>query len=56
MEHTGNGDLVATRMDVTRWSDATSRETLQQLADSVTETVGFEVAVINVIRGDTIPR
>ena len=54
MEHTGSGDLGTTRMDVDQWSDHTSRETLQQLADSVTETVGFAVAVVNVIRGDTM--
>lgn len=54
MEHTGNNDLGLARIDVTRWSDSTSRLTLQQLADSVTETVGFAAAVINVIRGETM--
>ncbi len=52
MERTGKGELGTARMDAAQWSDRASREILQQLADSVTETVGFGVAVINAIRGD----
>lgn len=36
------------------WSDSLSRETVQLIAEGVTEMVGFQVAIISVVRGDAL--
>lgn len=36
------------------WSDPLSRETVQLIAEGVTEMVGFRVAIISVVRGDEL--
>ena len=36
------------------WSDALSRETVQLIAEGVTEMVGFQVAIISVVRGTAL--
>lgn len=40
------------RFDAARWSDASSRESLQLIAASVAQMVGFEVAVISAVHGE----
>ncbi len=40
------------QIDVTAWSDVGSRDALALVAASVAEMVGFEIAVISVVRGD----
>ena len=54
MPHTGTASETVRPMDLTRWSDRASREALQFVADSVAELAGFEVAVINIIRAQTM--
>lgn len=41
-------------IDVSEWSDASSRATLQLIAESVAQMVGFEVAVISAVQGETL--
>lgn len=36
------------------WSDPLSRETVQLIAEGVTEMVGFQVAIISVVRGEAL--
>ena len=43
---------VRSRIDVTTWSDAGSRDALDLVASSVAEMVGFEIAIISAVRGD----
>lgn len=40
------------RFDAAQWCDASSRESLQLIAASVAQMVGFEVAVISAVQGD----
>jgi signal transduction histidine kinase len=40
------------QIDVTNWSDAGSRDALDLVASSVAEMVGFEIAIISVVRGE----
>ncbi|WP_340537298.1 sensor histidine kinase [Nocardioides sp. GXZ039] len=41
-------------IDVSTWSDAGSREALALVASSVAEMVGFEIAIISVVRGESM--
>ena len=47
------GDQLPTR-DSAQWSDALSRDALQLIAEGVTEMVGFQVAIISVVRDDVL--
>lgn len=42
------------RFDAASWSDASARATLQLIAESVAQMVGFEVAVISAVQDDAI--
>ncbi|WP_139982566.1 sensor histidine kinase [Nocardioides litoris] len=42
------------QIDVTTWSDASSRAALDLVASSVAEMVGFEIAIISVVRGEVM--
>ncbi len=42
------------QLDVATWSDASSRDALDLIVSSVAEMVGFEVAMVSVVRGDTL--
>ncbi len=44
----------AARFDVVDWADASARSTLQLIASSVAQMVGFEVAVISAVQGDVL--
>jgi signal transduction histidine kinase len=49
---TDGSPLPRAQIDVTTWSDAGSRDALDLVASSVAEMVGFEIAIISVVRGD----
>ncbi|MFB9311684.1 sensor histidine kinase [Nocardioides plantarum] len=49
---TDGSPRVRSHIDVTTWSDAGSRDALDLVASSVAEMVGFEIAIISVVRGD----
>ncbi len=42
------------QLDVTTWSDASSRDALDLIVSSVAEMVGFEAAMLSVVRGETL--
>ena len=42
------------QLDVTTWSDVSSRDALGLIVASVAEMVGFEAAMVSVVRGDTL--
>lgn len=44
--------LPRPQIDVASWSDAGSRDALDLVASSVAEMVGFEIAIISVVRGE----
>lgn len=49
---TAHSPLPRPQIDVTTWSDAGSRDALDLVASSVAEMVGFEIAIISVVRGE----
>ncbi|MDO9457139.1 cell wall metabolism sensor histidine kinase WalK [Nocardioides sp.] len=49
---TDGSPLPRPQIDVTSWSDAGSRDALDLVASSVAEMVGFEIAIISVVRGE----
>lgn len=51
---TEGSTLPRPQIDVTTWSDAGSRDALDLVASSVAEMVGFEIAIISVVRGDQL--
>lgn len=42
------------QLDVTTWSDVSSRDALDLITSSVAEMVGFEAAMVSVVRGETL--
>jgi signal transduction histidine kinase len=49
---TDSGTPPRPQIDVSSWSDVASRDALDLVASSVAEMVGFEIAIISVVRGD----
>ncbi|WP_347895308.1 sensor histidine kinase [Nocardioides secundeburneus] len=49
---TAGSKLPRPQIDVATWSDAGSRDALDLVASSVAEMVGFEIAIISVVRGE----
>ncbi|WP_148611965.1 sensor histidine kinase [Nocardioides rubriscoriae] len=49
---TDGSSLARPQIDVTTWSDAGSRDALDLVASSVAEMIGFEIAIISVVRGE----
>ena len=49
---TDGSSLPRPQIDVTSWSDVGSRDALDLVASSVAEMVGFEIAIVSVVRGE----
>ncbi|MCW2813023.1 MAG: ATP-binding region, ATPase domain protein [Nocardioides sp.] len=49
---TDGSSLPRPQIDVTTWSDVGSRDALDLVASSVAEMIGFEIAIVSVVRGE----